>query len=99
LLYILEVFLGLAERFSRDIAGITDSVLNKGEFMLLIGLNLDPRIIFLGKTIPRGLLLLLLSLSIILFFAFYMSGYIIFFFSKTVGIPLSARGVIVTGVG
>jgi hypothetical protein len=57
LLYILGVPLGLVERFSRGIAGITDSVLDKRESMLLIRLYLDPRIIFLGRTIPRGLLL------------------------------------------
>jgi hypothetical protein len=55
-------------------------MLNKGEFILLIRLNIDPRIIFLGKTIPRGLLLSpLLSLFAVLFFAFYVSRYIVFF--------------------
>jgi hypothetical protein len=99
LLYILGVPLGLAERFSRGIAGITDSILDEGESMLLIKPNLDPRIMFLGRTISRGLLLLLLlSLSALLFFVFYMSGYIAFLFSETVGVPLSVRGAIVTGV-
>jgi hypothetical protein len=100
LLYILGVHLGLAERLSRGIAGITDFMLDKGESMLLIRPNLDPRIIFLGKTTPQGLLLLLLlSLSALLSFVFCMSGYIAFLFSKIVRVPLSIRGVVVTGVG
>jgi hypothetical protein len=99
-LYILGVPLGLAERFSRNITGITDSVLDKRKFILLIRLNLDPRIMFLGRTIPRGLLLLLLlSLSAVLFFMFCMSRYIAFLFSKTVRVPLFVRGAVVTGVG
>jgi hypothetical protein len=82
LLYILGVPLGLVKRLSRNITGITDSMLDKGEFILLIKLNLDPRIMFLGRTIPRELLLLLLlSLSAMLFFVFCMSRYITFFFS------------------
>jgi hypothetical protein len=98
-LYILEVSLGLAECFSRNIARITDFILDKGESILLIKLNLDPRIMFLGRAIPWGLLLLLLlSLSAVLFFAFCVSGYIIFFFSKTIKVPLSVRGAIVNGV-
>jgi hypothetical protein len=99
LLYILGVPLGLAERFSRSIAGITDSMLDKGESILLIRPNLDPRIMFLGRAIPRGLLLLLLlSLSAVLFFAFCISRYIAFLFSKTIRVPLSIRGAIVTGI-
>jgi hypothetical protein len=87
------------ERFSRDITGITDSILDKKESILLIKLNLDPRIIFLKRIIPRGLLLLLLlSLSIILSFVFCIFRYITFFFSKIIGVPFSVRGVIVTGV-
>jgi hypothetical protein len=83
LLYILGVFLGLAERLSRNIAGITDSVLDKRESILLIKPNLDPWIIFLGRTILQGLLLLLLlSLSAVLSFAFCVSGYIAFFFQR-----------------
>jgi hypothetical protein len=42
LLYILGVLLGFVEHFSRNIAGITDSMLDKREFILLIKLNLDP---------------------------------------------------------
>jgi hypothetical protein len=100
LLYILGVLLGLAERFSRNIAGITDPVLDKRESISLIRLNLDPRIMFLERTTPRGLLLLLLlSLSAVLFFAFYMSRYIAFFFSEIIRVPLSVRGAVVTGVG
>jgi hypothetical protein len=99
-LYILGVPLGLAEYFSRSIAGITDSMLDKREFMLLIKPNLDPRIIFLGRIILRGLLLLLLlSLSAVLFFTFCISGYIAFLFSETVGVLLFVRGAIVTRVG
>jgi hypothetical protein len=99
LLYILGVPLGLAERLSRDIARITDFILNKRESISLIKLNLDPQIIFLGKTIPRGLLLLLLlSLSAVLFFAFCVSRYIAFFFSKIVRVLLSVKGVIVTRI-
>jgi hypothetical protein len=74
-------------------------VLDKKESILLIRLNLDPRIIFLGRAILRGLLLLLLlSLSAVLFFAFCMSGYIAFLFSETIRVPLSVRGAVVTGV-
>jgi hypothetical protein len=99
LLYILGVPLGLAERFSRNITRITNFMLDKGESMLLIRLYLDPRIIFLGRAAPRGLLLLLpLSLSVVLSFAFYVSGYIAFLFSKTVRVPLFVRGAIVTRV-
>jgi hypothetical protein len=99
LLYILGVFLGLAERFSRNIAGIIDFMLDKKEFISLIKPNLDPWIIFLGRTILQGLLLLLLLfLSAVLFFAFCMSGYIAFLFSKIIGVPLSVRGVVVTRI-
>jgi hypothetical protein len=99
LLYVLGVPLGLAERLSRDIAGITDSMLDKGESISLIRPNLDPRIMFLGRITLRGLLLLLLlSLSVLLFFAFCMSGYIAFLFSEIVGVPFSVRRAIVTGV-
>jgi hypothetical protein len=74
-------------------------MLDERESILLIRPNLDPRIIFLGRTIPRGLLLLLLlSLSAVLSFAFYVSGYIAFLFSEIIGVPLSVRGAIVTGV-
>jgi hypothetical protein len=100
LLYILGVPLGLVERLSRGIAGITDSVLDKGESISLIRLNLDPRIIFLGRTIPRELLLLLLlSLSALLSFAFCVSRYIAFLFSEIIGVPLSVGGAVVTRVG
>jgi hypothetical protein len=100
LLYILGVPLGLMEYFSRNIAGITDFILDKRESILLIRPNLDPRIIFLGKTIPQGLLLLLLLfLPAMLFFAFCVSRYVVFFFSEIVGVPLFARGVIVTRIG
>jgi hypothetical protein len=100
LLYILGVPLGLAERFSGNIAEIIDSILDKRESILLIRLNLDPWIIFLRRIIPQGLLLLLLlSLSAMLSFVFCISRYIIFFFSKIIRIPLSARRVIVTRVG
>jgi hypothetical protein len=100
LLYILGVLLGLAERFSRNITRITDSMLDKRESMLLIRPNLDPRIIFLGRATPRGLLLLLLLfLSAVLSFAFCMSRYIAFFFNKTIRVPLSVGGAVVTGVG
>jgi hypothetical protein len=51
-LYILGVSLSLAERFSRNIARITDFMLDKGESISLIRPNLDPRIIFLRRTIP-----------------------------------------------
>jgi hypothetical protein len=73
-------------------------MLDERESILLIRPNLDPRIIFLGRTIPRLLLLLLLSLSAVLSFAFYVSGYIAFLFSEIIGVPLSVRGAIVTGV-
>jgi hypothetical protein len=100
LLYILGVLLGLAERLSRSITGITDSILDKRKSILLIRLNLDPWIIFLRGVISRELLLLLLlSLSVILSFVFYISGYIVFLFSKTIGVPLFVGGVVVTGVG
>jgi hypothetical protein len=75
-------------------------MLDKGESMLLIRPNLDPWIIFLGRAAPRELLLLLLlSLSVILSFAFCVSGYIAFLFSETVRVPLFVRGAIVTGIG
>jgi hypothetical protein len=68
--------------------------------MLLIRLYLDPWIIFLGRAIPRGLLLLLLlSLSAVLSFAFCISGYIAFLFSKTIRVPLSVGGAIVIRIG
>jgi hypothetical protein len=74
-------------------------MLDKRKFMLLIRPNLDPWIIFLGRIIPRGLLLLLLlSLSAVLFFVFCVFGYITFFFSKIIRIPFSVRGAIVTGI-
>jgi hypothetical protein len=96
LLYILEILLGLVERFSRSIAGIIDFILDKRKSILLIRLNLDPRIIFLRRVTPRGLLLLLLLfLSAILFFAFCVSRYIVFFFSEIVRVLLSARGAII----
>jgi hypothetical protein len=99
LLYILGVPLGLVERLSRNIAGITDFMLDKREFISLIRLNLDPWIIFLRRTAPRGLLLLLLlSLFTLLFFVFYIFRYIIFFFNKTIRILLSVWGAVVTGV-
>jgi hypothetical protein len=41
---------------------------------------------------------LLLFLSAVLFFVFYISGYIVFLFSKTVGVPLSVRGAVVTRI-
>jgi hypothetical protein len=98
LLYILGVPLGLAERFSRNIAGITDSILDKKESILLIRLNLDPWIIFLKRIIPRGLLLLLLlSLSAVLFFMFCISRYIVFF-NKIIRVLFSAGGTVVTRV-
>jgi hypothetical protein len=91
----LGVFLSLAERLFRGIAGITNSMLDEGESMSLIGLNLDPRIVFLGRTAPQGLLLLLLlSLSAVLSFAFYISRYIVFLFSEIIRVPLSVRGAI-----
>jgi hypothetical protein len=99
LLYILGVLLGLAEYFSRNIAGIIDSILDERESILLIRLNLDPRIIFLKIIILQELLLLLLlSLSVVLFFAFCMSRYIAFFFSETIRVLLFVRGAIVTRV-
>jgi hypothetical protein len=99
LLYILGVPLGLAECFSRSITGITDSVLDKGESISLIKPNLNPRIMFLGRTTPRGLLLLLLLfLSIVLSFAFCVSRYIAFLFSEIIRVPLSVRRAIVTRV-
>jgi hypothetical protein len=94
LLYILGILLGLVEYFSGNITGITDSMLDKGEFILLIRLNLDPWIIFLGRIILQGLLLLLLlSLSAMLSFVFCVSRYIIFLFSKTIRVLLSAGGL------
>jgi hypothetical protein len=99
LLYILGVPLGLAERFFRNITRITDSILDKRESILLIRLNLDPQIIFLGKTIPRGLLLLLLlSRSAVLFFVFCVSRYITFFFSETIRILFFIRGAVITRI-
>jgi hypothetical protein len=101
ILYILGVLLGFAERFSRNITRIIDSILDKRESILLIKLNLDPWIIFLRRIVSRGLLLLLLlllSLSVMLFFVFCISRYIAFFFSKIIRIPFSVRGAIVTGI-
>jgi hypothetical protein len=75
-------------------------MLDERESISLIRLNLDPRIMFLGRAISRGLLLLLLlSLSAVLSFAFCMSRYIAFLFSEIVRVPLSVGGAIVTGVG
>jgi hypothetical protein len=74
-------------------------MLDEGEFMSLIGPNLDPWIIFLGRAIPRGLLLLLLLfLSAVLSFAFCVSRYIAFLFSEIVRVPFSVRGAIVIRV-
>jgi hypothetical protein len=74
-------------------------MLDEGEFILLIRLNLDPRIIFLGKTISRGLLLLLLlSLSAMLSFAFCISRYITFLFSEIIRVLLFIRRAIITGI-
>jgi hypothetical protein len=74
-------------------------MLDKGESISLIRLNLDPWIIFLKRTTPRGLLLLLLlSLSAVLFFAFCVSRYIAFLFSEIIRVLLFVGGAIVTGV-
>jgi hypothetical protein len=75
-------------------------MLDKRKSISLIRPNLDPRIMFLGRTIPRGLLLLLLLfLSVILFFAFCISRYIAFLFSEIIRVPLFIRGAVVTGIG
>jgi hypothetical protein len=88
------------EYFSRNIARITNSILDKGESISLIKLNVDPWIIFLGRIIPRGLLLLLLlSLSAVLFFLFYISRYIAFLFSEIVRVLFFVRGAVVTRIG
>jgi hypothetical protein len=72
-------------------------MLDKGESILLIRLNLDSWIIFLRRITPRGLLLLLLlSLSVVLSFVFCMSGYIAFLFSEIVRVLLSVGAAVVT---